>query len=97
MPATVRDVPERHRYEISVDGVVAGAIAYRLSGDTIILVHTEIEKEFSGRGLGSVLVKHALDDIRARGLHLDPVCPYVQSYLERHPEYSDLLDAGDGT
>jgi predicted GNAT family acetyltransferase len=59
----------------------------------IALVHTEVEERYEGRGLGSQLIKFALDDARRRKLAMLPFCPFVKSYLERHPEYTDLVPA----
>ena len=90
---TVRDNPELQRYEAIVDGELAGSIFYRELDDTLILVHTEVEEAFEGQGIGSRLVAATLDDIRARGLRMRPFCPFVKAYLERHPEYDDLIAA----
>jgi predicted GNAT family acetyltransferase len=88
----VRDNKERLRYEIVVDGVVAGFIQYSMRGGRLILVHTEIKDEFGGRGLATQLVRAALDDARRRDLRIVPICPFVEEYIERHPEYDDLVD-----
>jgi uncharacterized protein len=88
---TVRDNPAKRRYEAVVDDEVAGFIFYRLLGDEIVLIHTEVADEFEGQGVGSRLVAGTLDDIRARGLRMQPVCPFVKAYVERHPEYADLI------
>ncbi|HEV2901932.1 MAG TPA: GNAT family N-acetyltransferase [Gaiellaceae bacterium] len=90
---TVRDNPDKRRYEALVDGEVAGTIFYRELEDALALVHTEVEEAFEGQGIGSRLVAATLDDIRARGLRMQPLCPFVRSYVERHPEYSDLIAA----
>ena len=92
MTTEVRDNPRRLRYEILVDGEVAGFVQYSMRGGRIILVHTEVDDEHEGKGLAGVLVAGALDDIRRRGLRLVPVCEYVEHYIERHPEYDDLVD-----
>jgi uncharacterized protein len=83
---TVRDNPDELRYELLVDGTLAGEILYRLRSDTVVLVHTEIAPQFEGQGLGSKLVAGALADIRARGLRPVAVCPFVRAYLQAHPE-----------
>ena len=90
---TVRDNPEEQRYEAIVDGELAGSIRYRELDDALLLVHTEVEEGFEGQGVGSRLIAAALDDIRARGLRMRPFCPFVKAYLERHPEYDDLIAA----
>jgi predicted GNAT family acetyltransferase len=88
----VRDNQERSRYEIVVDGVVAGFVQYTMRGGRLILVHTEIDDAFEGRGLASQLVRGALDDARRRNLHVVPICPFVESFIERHPADDDLVD-----
>jgi uncharacterized protein len=88
---SVRDNPEELRYELVVDGAVEGEIRYRRFPDRIVLVHTEVSPALEGQGLASRLVSEALDDIRARGLRVVPVCPFVRGYIQRHPEYDDLV------
>jgi predicted GNAT family acetyltransferase len=88
----VRDNKERFRYEIVIDGKVAGFVQYNMRGGRLILVHTEIDDEYEGKGFGTKLAAGALDDIRRRGLQIVPVCPFIESYLQRHPEYDDLVD-----
>lgn len=83
---TVRDNPDELRYELLVDGNLAGEILYRLRSDAVVLVHTEVAPQFEGQGLGGKLVAGALADIRARGLRPVAVCPFVRAYLQRHPE-----------
>jgi predicted GNAT family acetyltransferase len=90
----VVDNEERSRYELRVDDSVVGCIPYAAIGESIVLIHTDIEPGHEGRGFGSRLVSGALDDIRARGLTVVPVCPFVRSYLRRHPEYQDLVAHG---
>jgi predicted GNAT family acetyltransferase len=88
----VRDNKERFRYEIVVHGVVAGFVQYSMRGGRLILVHTEVKDEFEGHGLASQLIRGALDDARRRNLRIVPICPFVESYIERHPAYDDLVD-----
>ena len=88
----VRDDPQELRYEALVDGRVVGIIRYRVEpGAIIVLVHTEVDEELEGTGVASRLVRGALDDIRSRGLGIVPVCPFVRSFIGRHPEYADLV------
>lgn len=82
------------RYEIWVDGELAGFLRYRLRAGLIELVHTEIDEEFEGRGLGSRLIAFALDDARGRGLAVLPFCPFVNDYMRRHRQYVDLVPEG---
>ena len=88
---TVRDNPEAGRYELVLDGGVAGELVYRQRPGARVFLHTEISDEFEGRGFGARLVESALDDVRAHGLKLVPVCPFVSDYLRRHPTYADLV------
>ena len=89
----VHDNPAQLRYELVLDGEVAGFILYRRLREAIALVHTDVSPRLEGHGLGATLVVGALDDIRARGLHVVPICPFVRSFIERHPEYGDLVVA----
>jgi predicted GNAT family acetyltransferase len=87
----VVDHPDRHRFEIVADGQVAGFADYQLRGDSILFTHTEIDEAYEGKGLGSVLVKHALESARDRGLGVLPLCPFVRSWIARHPDYLPLV------
>jgi predicted GNAT family acetyltransferase len=88
----VVDNPEKHRYEArGADGSVLGFSAYRPAGDTLVITHTEVDDAQEGKGVGSILVRGALDDIRASGRTVEPVCAFVGGYIERHPEYADLV------
>lgn len=96
--STVRDNPLEHRYEILVDGRVAGFAAYvdrpggEGGGQRRVFVHTEIDDSFEGQGLGTVLVTGALADVRASGRRAVAVCPFVAAYVKRHPEEADIVD-----
>lgn len=90
----VADNAAGERYEIRVDGEPAGFLQYRLRPGLIELVHTEIDEEFEGRGLGSRLISFALDDARDRGLAVLPFCPFVNDYIRRHRRYADLVPEG---
>lgn len=87
---TVQDNPTEGRYELTVDGHLA-ATYYKLSDGVITFVHTEVPKELGGRGIGSRLVKGALDDVRSRHLKVIPQCPFVKAYIDKHADYADLL------
>lgn len=95
MSIDVRDNPGEGRYEILVDGAVAGFTTYTLHSDRIALIHTEIAEEYGGRGLGARLVAEELDDLRRRGLQVLPFCPLVRQFIEDHPPYLDLVPATD--
>jgi predicted GNAT family acetyltransferase len=88
---TVTDRPDQLRYEIEVDGEVAGFLLYRREPGVLELVHTDVDPKWEGKGVGGALVQGALDDVRGRGLKIRPYCPFVAAYLRRHPEYQDLV------
>ena len=90
---TVRDNPDQGRYEALVDEQLAGSLFYRERDGALVLVHTEVEEAFAGQGVGGRLVAGTLDDARARGLSVIPLCPFARGWIERHPEYQDLIDA----
>jgi len=81
------------RYEIRLDGRLAGFAEYRLSGDKTVFTHTEIDSSFEGHGLGSALARGALDDVRGAGRRVVPLCPFIKRYIDRHPEYQDIVNA----
>ena len=91
MDVRVTDNPAEHRYEIRVDDRLAGFTVYREEPGRISFVHTEIDDEFEGQGLGSTLISEALDDARSRDLSVLPFCPFVNAYISDHPEYLDLV------
>ena len=94
--AVVTDKAEDHRYEIAVDGKVAGFIDYHDRGERRALNHTEIDPAYEGQGLASTIARGALDDIRARGLVVLPYCPFVRSFIDKHrEEYLDLVPDAD--
>jgi hypothetical protein len=91
MTTTVRDAPERSRYEILVDGELVGIADYEDAGETRVFPHTFVEPAWRGRGLAEELVRSALDDVRASGRRIVPACWYVAQFVDRHPAYADLL------
>ena len=91
--STVVDNPAEHRFEIRVDGRLAGYAAYRAEERAHVFTHTEIDPAYEGQGLGSVLIRGALDEVRSRGRAVLPVCPFVRRFVERHPDYLDLVPA----
>jgi uncharacterized protein len=91
MELTVRDNPEAGQYEIVDGDRVLGLAAYQRRGDTLVFTHTEVDPDAGQSGLGSTLVRGALDDVRAKGAKAIPRCPFVRGWIERHPEYADLV------
>jgi predicted GNAT family acetyltransferase len=91
-PITIHDNAALHRFEAIVEGQAA-FLSYRLDGKTLHLVHTEVPATLAGRGLGGELARAALNAARARGLRVVPTCPFVRTYIERHPEFAGLVAA----
>ncbi len=87
---TVIDNPDRRRFELEEQGLVAFA-DYRLSGDRLIIPHVEAPPALRGTGTAGRLMSGLLDQARARGLKIVPQCPYAAVFIRRHPEYQDLL------
>ena len=95
MSIELDDNRNQMRYELLVDGELGSFIQYRWRDGVIEFVHTETEPGFTGQGLAGQLVRAALNDVRQRGLQMRPYCPFVRSYMERHPDYQDLVPAAD--
>lgn len=92
MDIVVTNVPAELRYEARDGENLAGLAAYLLTrNELIVFTHTEVEDGYEGQGVGSRLARSALDDARARGLGVVPVCPFVKGWIERHPDYADLV------
>ncbi|QKT08429.1 N-acetyltransferase [Gordonia sp. X0973] len=87
--------PARERYEAHLDeggsDLSVGYIDYMSEPDTLVLTHTVVHDQFSGRGFAAELAKYVLDDARANGKKIVPVCSYIQGYVAKHPEYADLV------
>jgi predicted GNAT family acetyltransferase len=89
----VRHNPQASRFEAFVDGELCRA-DYRMSGNVMHIVHTEVPHRLEGRGLAGQVVQAALDFARANGLKVVPVCGYVRAYVRRHKATHDLLAEG---
>ena len=90
LATTVRDDKANDRFVLDVEGAVAFA-NYRLTGDRVIITHTETPRALRGRGIASELVKGALGLIKADGHKVVAGCSFVSDYLDRHAEYADLV------
>lgn len=89
---TVRDNPEQNRYEARIGGVLAGFSTYQLGTDQITFLHTEVAPKFEGKGVGSAIALHALDEVRATGgRSVIPLCPFIKAWIDRHPDYQPLV------
>jgi uncharacterized protein len=80
----------QHRFKLVVDGHLAAAY-YKMAGDFITFIHTEVPPELGGRGIGSILVQGTLDQVRVEGCKLIAECPFVKAWIGKHTEYKDLL------
>jgi predicted GNAT family acetyltransferase len=91
MNVEVRNNPTENRYEVWADGERAGYTQYVLDRGRIAFIHTEVYGSYEGLGLGTKLARAALDDARARGLMVMPLCPFIADFIGRHlDEYRDL-------
>jgi predicted GNAT family acetyltransferase len=93
--ADVIDNTDASRFELRADGWLA-ELVYRVRGDRLVLVHTEVPVELEGRGIGGRLVIAAVDRAAREGLTLVPLCPFARGWLERHPEVASkaIIDWG---
>jgi uncharacterized protein len=80
------------KYTIAVDGETVGLAAVADRGEQRIFYHTEVEEQFGGRGLATILVAEALEATRADGKRVVPVCPMVAAFIKKHPEFADITD-----
>jgi predicted GNAT family acetyltransferase len=92
MTIEIADSPDAHRYEARVDGRLAGFSEYLRTSESglIVFTHTEVDEEFNGQGVGSALARAGLDAARADGLRVLVVCPFITTWMARHPDYQDL-------
>ena len=89
---TVRDNPERKRFEIELGGDAVAIAEYTLPEGIIMFTHTEVPPEHEGKGIGSALIRAGLKSARERGLKVIPICPFFAAYIQKHAEEQDLLD-----
>jgi uncharacterized protein len=89
----VRNDTERSRYELVDGGRVVGIADYVARGDTVVMPHTEIDASMRGRGMGDVLVRAALDDIRSSGRTVIAQCWFVADFIDSNPDYAGILAA----
>lgn len=88
---TITNNAAQHRYEAQLGGELAGFCEYNLLTGAIMFTHTEVLTAFEGKGVGSALARHVLDDARAQGLHVIPVCQFIAGYIRKHPDYAELV------
>jgi predicted GNAT family acetyltransferase len=87
----VVDNPAGSRYELRSGDEVLGVVAYHRNGEVINLIHTEIDADHEGEGLGSDIARGVLDDARRQGLRVLPTCPFIAGWIDKHPDYQDLV------
>lgn len=90
MADIVKNTDEK-RYEYHRDGEVVGYVDYVVDTGVIVLPHTFVEPAHRGGDVASELVRHALDDIRSEGYKVEPTCPYVARWIDKHGDYADLV------
>ena len=86
----VVDEPAGQRYEAHLGTEVVGYTEYRRVRGRVIFIHTEVDPAMEGKGVGGKLARAALDDVREQGLTFSAKCPFIASWLKRHPEYDDI-------
>jgi predicted GNAT family acetyltransferase len=92
MSKEITDNAGASRYEIRVDGALAGFAEYHARPGEIVFTHTEIDEAFAGQGVGGALARGALDEVRARGgLSVVPRCSFIKGWIDKHPDYADLV------
>lgn len=91
MATTVANNTQEQRFEVHVDGALAGHTDYKPSGENRAFVHTEISEDYAGQGLAKILIKNALDQTRAEGLGVLPFCPFVHGFITKNHDYLDLV------
>lgn len=90
----LRNNPEAFRYEAIEDDTLVSQIDYTVNGDVVSFTHTGTPVAHRNRGLAAQLTAFALDDVRASGRKVAPLCPYTAAYVTSHPEYADLVARG---
>ena len=88
---TLKNNPERHRYEAFADGVLVGYAIYNLLGDSLAITHTEVLREHEGKGIGSYIAREVLADARKQGKYVVPKCSFIAAYLSKHRDDADLV------
>ena len=92
-PVTVTNDAADRNYQARLDGTVVGTLIYEVEGPRVVLTHTIVEPSYRGHGIGTTLVREALDDLRRDGKTITIMCPFVTDFIARHPAYADLVNA----
>lgn len=89
---TVVDNLDLERFEARLaDGAVVGSAYYEREPGVVIFTHTEVDPSMEGKGVGSQLAVGALSQVREAGDKIVPLCPFIRAYVNRHPEWQDLV------
>lgn len=91
MIISCKRLDDESRYVATADTVEVGEINYRTRDDIVTITHTGTDPAHRGHGIAAELTTFALDDIRARGLTVRPLCPYTVAFIDNHPDYADLV------
>lgn len=87
----ITDNTDRHRFEGHLDEEVAGFVSYRREGDRVVLVHTEVDEAFEGKGVGSSLARGVLDRLRDQDAGVVTECEFIAGWIDKHPDYADVV------
>jgi hypothetical protein len=90
-PITVTHNKARQRYEVLLPDGDHAVIAYEMMGDKMGLMHTVVPEAHEGKGIAGTMAKFALEEAKEQGIKVLPYCPYIQTYVKRHPEYNDII------
>ena len=91
MDVEITDQRGESRFEARIDGELAGFATYTREGGVLTILHTEVDDDYSGMGVANDIAQWALDGARGQNLAVVPECPFVASYITKHPEYADLV------
>jgi predicted GNAT family acetyltransferase len=92
MPSALRNNKSKSRFELEIGDYVAFVDYAMRSEGAIALLHTEVPKELGGRGVGSILAKAVLENVRSHGLKVEPHCEFLAGYIKKHPEFASLVN-----
>lgn len=82
---------KKSQYEAKQDGKTIAFAEYRPIGQSIMFTHTEVNEALEGKGVGSKLIRYALEDTRSKGMTAIPMCPFVKTFIQRHKDFIDVV------
>jgi predicted GNAT family acetyltransferase len=94
MDLEVRENEAEDRFELLVDGQMAGLAAYRVRDGRTVITHSQVDPAYRGKGLGGELARLTLDHLRAKGVPVTVTCPFFVKYVEEHHDWDDILEEG---